>query len=100
MRESLIEQYLITRVAYYRGEIRKVKWIGRRSAPDRLVMLPEVDTCGPAGHIPARQVWIELKATDEKATPAQAREHAVMRKFGLQVEVVDSLERVDEVLRR
>ncbi|NYT44576.1 VRR-NUC domain-containing protein [Alcaligenaceae bacterium] len=40
MRESEIEDYLVQRVRGMGGEVRKVKWIGRRGAPDRLVMLP------------------------------------------------------------
>ena len=41
MRESVIEKYLVQRVKALGGEVRKVNWIGRRGAPDRLVMLPE-----------------------------------------------------------
>jgi hypothetical protein len=95
----MIEAYLVKRVKFYRGEIRKVKWIGRHSAPDRMVLLPAVDTLGPAGVLPAKQIWVELKATGKKPTPAQVREHDRMRAFGLHVEVVDSFERVDEILR-
>jgi streptogramin lyase len=86
MRESTIEQYLVERVKARGGEVRKVKWIGRRGAPDRLAMLPD------------QTVWVELKAPGEKPEPHQAREHERMRRMGQRVEVVDSLERVDEVL--
>jgi len=41
---------------------------------------------------------IELKAPGEKAKPHQVREHERMRRMGQRVEVVDSFERVDEVL--
>ena len=40
MRESEIEKYLVKQVKAAGGEVRKVKWIGRRGAPDRLAMLP------------------------------------------------------------
>ena len=40
----------------------------------------------------------ELKAPGEKAKPHQVREHERMRKMGQRVEIVDSCERVDEVL--
>ena len=40
MRESDIEKYLVKRVKELGGEVRKVKWVGREGAPDRLVMLP------------------------------------------------------------
>lgn len=38
--EAKIEAYLVKQVKALGGEVRKVKWIGRRGAPDRLVMLP------------------------------------------------------------
>lgn len=109
MRESDIEKYLVKRVKALGGEVRKVKWIGRRGAPDRLAMLPllvyeKVDLgtgiVVPDSDIiiPARSIWVELKATGKVAEPHQLREHERMRKMGQRVEVVDSLERVDEVL--
>lgn len=86
MRESTIEQYLVEQVKAKGGEVRKVKWIGRNGAPDRIVMLPD------------RTVWVELKAPGEKCRPHQIREHERMRRMGQRVEVVDSFEGVDEVL--
>lgn len=86
MRESTIENYLVERTKAAGGECRKLKWIGRRGAPDRLVMLN------------GRTIFIELKAPGEKAKPHQVREHERMRRMGQRVEVVDSCERVDEVL--
>lgn len=93
MRESTIEDYLVERVRKLGGEVRKVKWIGRNGAPDRLVMLPD------------RTVWIELKAEGLAAlfphTPherQQHREHVRMRAMNQRVEVVDSYQGVDEVL--
>lgn len=106
MRESDIEEYLVKRVKALGGEIRKVKWIGRRGAPDRLVMLP-AEVCTVRGHAgstrqhvlrPERTIWVELKAPGEKPKPHQALEHERMRRMGQRVEVVDSFERVDEVL--
>lgn len=86
MRESDIEKYLVERVKKLGGEVRKVRWIGRNGAPDRLVMLPD------------RTVWVELKAPGEKCRPHQIREHERMRRMGQCVAVVDSHEGVDEVL--
>lgn len=86
MRESKIEAYLVQRVKASGGEVRKVKWIGRNSAPDRIVMLPD------------NTFWAELKAPGEKPTAAQFREHERMRKMGQRVEVIDSLERIEELL--
>ncbi len=101
-RESVIEKYLVEQVKARGGEVRKVKWIGRRGAPDRCVMLParklvsglDCAWCNPAGVV----IWVELKATGKGAEAHQLREHKRMRAMGQRVEVVDSFARVDEVL--
>lgn len=117
MRESDIEKYLVKRVKEMGGEVRKVKWIGREGAPDRLVMLPErlrkgepvpspIGTFLPLIPTPGQTLWIELKKPGGKAKfPSnpherkQAREHKRMQAMGQRVEVIDSFEGVDEVLR-
>jgi len=86
MRERYIERYLVAQVKQCDGEVRKVKWIGRRGAPDRIVMLP------------GRTVWVELKAPGEKCRPHQLREHERMRRMGQRVVVVDSFDGVDGAL--
>lgn len=96
MRESDIEDYLVNRVKGMGGEVRKVRWLGRRGAPDRIVMLPPRGP-GYLGYA-GRTIWIELKAPGDKPEPHQAREHERMRKMGQRVEVVDSFARVEEVL--
>lgn len=109
MRESQVENYLVERVKALGGEVRKVRWIGRNGAPDRLVMLPEIRKRirhdGPKGTTyhdklvrPAATIWVELKAPGEKAKPHQQREHDRMRRMGQVVVVVDSFEAVDGVL--
>lgn len=103
MRESTIEKYLVAQVEAHGGEVRKVKWIGRNSAPDRFVMLPSkrmaqtIDCawCNPKG----LSIWVELKAPGKEPTAAQVREHNRMRRVGQTVVVIDSLEGVDELLR-
>jgi len=92
MRESLIEEYLVEQVKLSGGECRKVKWIGRRGAPDRLVMLPFVS------HFRPTSVWVELKAPGQNVEPHQAREHARMMDMGQYVDVIDSFEAVDALL--
>lgn len=86
MRESQIEAHLVRRVRELGGEVRKLSWIGRRGAPDRLVMLP--GGC----------IWVELKAPGAKAKPHQLREHQRMRAMGQIVLVIDSMESVEEWL--
>ena len=88
MRERDIEAHLVKRVKQLGGEIRKAQWIGHRGAPDRRVMLP--------GRLP---VWVELKAPGVKPEPHQIREHNRMRRRGELVEVIDSIEGIEELLR-
>ena len=87
MRERDIEAYLVKRVKTAGGEVRKVKWIGRRGAPDRFVMLPT-----------GTHYWVELKAPGKAAEPHQLREHARMSAMGQPVEVIDSLAGVEGLL--
>ena len=94
MLERDIEDYLIKRVKAMGGEVRKVQWLGRNSAPDRLVMLPRSNT-----------VWVELKNPKTIVTfpadareRAQHREHERMRKLGQRVEVIGTLYQVEALL--
>lgn len=97
IRERDIERHLVKRVKELGGEVRKVQWIGRRGAPDRLVMLPlpggigkdETDTT----------IWVELKAPGVKPEAHQLREHERMRRMSQRVVVIDSIEGVEELLR-
>lgn len=100
-RESDVEKYLVDRVEQLGGEVRKVKWIGRNKAPDRLVMLP----WGVSSSVGHRTVWVEVKRPGGCRTfpknaheRGQAREHERMRHLGQHVEVVDSYEGVDRML--
>ena len=107
LKERDIEKHLINRVVQLGGEVRKVEWIGRRGAPDRLVMLPEQevkhhdprhDRAYTIHTNPAQTIWVELKAPGKKPEPHQAREHERMRAMGQRVEVIDSIEGVEELL--
>ena len=101
LRESDIEKYLVKQAKALGGEVRKLEWIGRRGAPDRLIMLPPWERMNRLPGTPYRlspTIWIELKAPGVKPEAHQLREHERMRKMGQRVEVVDSYERVDEVL--
>lgn len=86
MLEKTIERYLVKRITELGGEVRKIQFIGRRGAPDRLVMMP-MWTC-----------WIELKAPGQKAKPHQVREHTRMQRMGQDVRVIDSIEAVDALI--
>lgn len=99
LRERDIEKHLVTRVKALGGEVRKVQWIGRRGAPDRLVMLPPLEInqknfkCRKH-----RTTWVELKAPGVKPESYQLREHVRMRKMGQHVVVIDGIEGVEELL--
>ena len=100
MRESEIEKHLSRRVKELGGECRKVAWIGRRGAPDRLVMLPPLEITQKNFKCRKhRTVWVELKAAGVKPEAYQLREHERMRKMGQRVVVIDSIEGVEELLR-
>lgn len=88
MREREVEAYLKKRVAEHDGEVRKVQWLGRHGAPDRIVYLP--------GYLP---FWVELKSPGKKPEPHQEREHKRMREYGERVVVIDSFEGVDALFK-
>lgn len=111
MLEREVEAYLVKCVKALGGEVRKVKWIGRRNAPDRLVMLPSRDTglamtsARSTLMSPPRTIWAELKRPGLAATfpkdaheRAQDREHERMRAMGQRVVVIDSFAGVDQML--
>ena len=77
-RESDIEKHLVAAVKESRGEVRKVKWIGRAGAPDRIIFIDN------------KIIFVELKAPGREPTPAQKREHKRLRDKGADVRVIDS----------
>jgi hypothetical protein len=94
--ERDVVSYLVKRVEALGGEVRKVKWIGRKSAPDLLVMW---NTRPKSWRMDKHHsLYVEAKRPGKDATAAQAREHVRMRGFGLRVEVINSLEAVDRLL--
>lgn len=110
MKERDIEKHLVKRVKQLGGEVRKVQWVGRVGAPDRLVMLPPRWVSVPAG-VPTtvhrgEAIWVELKNPDTVNTfpanaheRAQHREHQRMRAMGQRVEVIGTIEQIEELLR-
>ena len=87
MRESFIESFLANRVKALGGLCLKQEWINTRGAPDRLVVLP------------GKLLMIELKAPGVKPEPHQLRMHERLRALGVKVEVIDSVERVEELFK-
>jgi hypothetical protein len=98
MRESSIEAALHQRIKDLGGETRRVKWLGRRAAPDDYVMLPAycyTDRLGNRRCRPGFVGWVECKAPRKGPRPEQAREHSRMRGLGAQVLVISSVEHID-----
>lgn len=86
--ERTVESYLKDCVEGVGGEVRKVSWVGRRGAPDRLVMLR------------GKCVWVELKRPSiDRPDPHQAREHERMRRLGgCDVRVINNYGGVDALI--
>lgn len=88
MRESAVEDHLVAVAKMCGGLVRKLQWIGRRGAPDRVVFLPN-------GLI----FWIELKRPGKDAEDHQRREHERLQEFGQFVAVLDTVKKIDDFFK-
>lgn len=79
MQEYEIESTVVSDAIRHGWFVRKVSWIGRKGAPDRVF--------GKGG----RTVWIEFKKRGEKPRLDQEDEHDQMRRAGMEVHYVDSI---------
>lgn len=86
MRESDIEGYLVKCVGEAGGYVRKIKYIGHRGAPDRLVLLQGF-SC-----------FVELKAPNKKPYAHQVREHRILTWANVPVVVIDSYRAVERLV--
>lgn len=84
MLESKVEQHFVDCAKARCGVVRKLAYIGRRGAPDRLLVLPY-----------GRVFFVELKRPGGNAEAHQLREHERLRGIGADVRVLDTLEAVD-----
>ena len=89
MREAAIERRLKRKVEAVGGKALKFSSPGWAGAPDRLVLLPG-----------GRLVFVELKAPGKKPRPIQLKRHEELKALGFEVVVIDSLEGVEEFIRR
>ena len=87
MRERQIEQKLSLMVKK-RGGICP-KWVspGFDGVPDRIVLLPE-----------GRIAFVEVKAPGKKPRPLQLARHALLRRLGFQVYVLDDEKQIGGIL--
>jgi hypothetical protein len=86
MQERAIEAALVKYAKDNGWFTRKVQWVGRNGAPDRLLAKD------------GRWFFIELKQKGKKPTVQQALEHERMIAAGIEVYVCDSLRSVIDVL--
>ena len=88
MREREVEAYLVRRVKAAGGDTRKVKWIGRVGAPDRLVL------------ISGWHYLVEVKKPKGGILEShQVREHKRLRDAGFRVYCAWDKEQVDYMLQ-
>lgn len=87
--EAKLEDYLCERINELKGETRKVKWINRRGAPDRMVWIP-------GWKFPKMP---EMKSPGKELEEHQKREHKRLKKMGIQCCKLDSKADVDRFLR-
>lgn len=84
--EGRLVAYIKQQVKSLGGLTRKCEWSNHAGAPDIFVML--------AG----KHFWVELKKEREHPRPIQLREHKLMRNAGCEVYVLDSKEKINELL--
>ena len=82
-KESNVETYLKEQVELAKGEVRKLAFIGRQGAPDRVVLLPGV------------LVFVELKSAVGKLKGPQEREHERLKAMGQHVVTIREKWEVD-----
>lgn len=88
MRESKIEKYFNKRISELGGLSLKIKFLGRRSCPDRIILF-----------WPFIYFFAEFKAEGKKPTPAQDRAHEKLNKYGAWVFIPNSIEAVDAAIK-
>lgn len=88
MLERDVEKYLIKRVRAVGGHVRKVQWVARRGAPDRLIFGRNLVPC-----------FVELKRPKGGVvSKQQAEEIALLTEGGLSVFIVSDLHEVDALM--
>nr|DAU93813.1 MAG TPA: Nuclease [Caudoviricetes sp.] len=87
MSEKEIENYLVRRIKNKKGIAYKFTSPGNSGVPDRLCLLPN-----------GKIFFVELKSPGKKPRALQVNQITKIKKLGQRVYVVDSKEKVDEVL--
>ena len=92
--EGKVEDYFVGQCEANGALVRKLAYVGRRGAPDRMVVwgfFTHADTHATID-------FVELKAKGQKADDHQAREHGRLRALGCNVFLIDSKEAVDHYI--
>ena len=87
MREKVIEHHLVMETEKAGGKAVKLVSPSFAGMPDRLILLAD----GKMG-------FVEVKAPGQKPRPLQLKRHAMLRRLGYQVFVLDAIETIPEVL--
>lgn len=87
MFESKVESHLVAGVEAMGGKCPKLVDIGRLGFPDRTVLLPKHPV-----------IFVEMKTTDGTVKSWQQRYHDRLWSLGFRVEVLWTIEQVDEFL--
>lgn len=93
--EGKVEDYFVEQCEDNGALVRKLAYVGRRGAPDRMVVWPATFD---GSDWDAKIDFVELKAKGQKADDHQAREHARLRALGVNVYLIDSKEAVDRYI--
>lgn len=100
--EGKIKAHLKARIEALGGEVRFLKFIGRRNCPDCRVMFPQGEA--RTGRLAVgtqksfcvvRNCWVETKAPGKRPRPGQEREIKRMRDMGEIVLVLPTIEDID-----
>lgn len=98
--EGKVEDYFVKRCEAHGALVRKLAYIGRRGAPDRMVVWPEREHTHDGWSFWTENPidFVELKAPGKKPDPHQEREHERLRALGCNVFAIDSKEAVDRYI--
>lgn len=88
VRESKIEDHLKTVARDHGFKVRKLVWVGRVGAPDRVLM-----------KAPGVIIFVELKAPLGKLESHQEREHKRLRDDGFRVAVLWNKQMVEDYFK-
>ena len=86
--ERQIEQRLVTETRKRGGMALKFVSPSFAGMPDRLILLPD-----------GKMAFVEVKAPGQKPRPLQVKRHAMLRKLGFKVFVLDAASDIPRMLK-